>query len=151
VICKKYGLWENFMELNVRNKMDSNIEYLPFELVERKGVGHPDTICDTIAETASRYYSLYFFEKYGRVAHHWFDKVMLIGGEADIDYNVGRITKPYKILFVGKGARTFAGKEIPLMEIFHKAWLRSSSKCNTVNIFLKHLIWRKPFQAFSWS
>lgn len=30
-----------------------------FELVERKGVGHPDTICDAIAERASSDYSKY--------------------------------------------------------------------------------------------
>tara|TARA_B110000503_G_scaffold132528_1_gene208580 strand:+ start:2359 stop:2664 length:306 start_codon:yes stop_codon:yes gene_type:complete len=72
------------MRLTIKNIDKNNIENFPFELVERKGVGHPDTICDAIAETASRYYSLYFYEKYGRVANHWFDKVMLIGGEADI-------------------------------------------------------------------
>ena len=72
------------MRLTIKNTDKNNIENFPFELVERKGVGHPDTICDAIAETASRYYSLYFYEKYGRVANHWFDKVMLIGGEADI-------------------------------------------------------------------
>jgi len=70
------------MRLTIKNTDKNNIENFPFELVERKGVGlakQPDTICDAIAETASRYYSLYFYEKYGRVANHWFDKVMLIG------------------------------------------------------------------------
>ncbi|MGI4776052.1 MAG: methionine adenosyltransferase [Janthinobacterium lividum] len=84
-------------------------------------MGHPDTIYDAIAETASRYYLLYFFEKYGRVAHHWFDKVILIGGESKINCGASSIIKPYKIIIVGKGARTFAGKNIPLMDIFRKA------------------------------
>jgi S-adenosylmethionine synthetase len=119
------------MELNIKNKNGNDIEDLPFELVERKGIGHPDTICDAIAETASRYYALYFYEKYGRVANHWFDKVMLIGGESDIGYGVGTITKPYKILFVGKGARTFAGENIPLTNIFHKAASDVLSKVST--------------------
>lgn len=109
------------MRLTIKNTDKNNIENFPFELVERKGVGHSDTICDAIAETASRYYSLYFYEKYGRVANHWFDKVMLIGGEADIGFNKNFITKPYKIFFVGKGARTFAGEKIPLQDIFFKA------------------------------
>lgn len=109
------------MELNIKSKSGNYIEDLPFELVERKGIGHPDTICDAIAETASRYYSLYFFEKYGRVAHHWFDKVMLIGGESEINYAASSIIKPYKIIIVGKGARTFAGENIPLMDIFRNA------------------------------
>ena len=35
-----------------------------FELVERKGVGHPDTICDAIAERASSSYSKYCIETF---------------------------------------------------------------------------------------
>ncbi|MCJ8174440.1 methionine adenosyltransferase [Clostridium botulinum] len=109
------------MKLYIGSKSDTYIEDLPFELVERKGVGHPDTICDAIAERASQYYSQYFYETYGRVAHHWFDKVMLVGGESNISYGKGELIKPYKIIFAGKAARTFAGKDIPLFEILHRA------------------------------
>lgn len=128
------------MELNIKNKNGNDIEDLPFELVERKGVGHPDTICDAIAETASRYYSLYFYKKYGRIANHWFDKVMLIGGESDIRYGISSIIKPYKILIIGKGARTFAGENIPLMDIFHKAAVDVLSKVLTGFDPDKHMI-----------
>ncbi|MBU3198536.1 hypothetical protein KPL48_04435 [Clostridium estertheticum] len=41
----------------VTKNLDPNLEKLHFELVGRKGVGHPDTICDAIAERASMYYS----------------------------------------------------------------------------------------------
>ncbi|MEK3864595.1 methionine adenosyltransferase [Paenibacillus sp. FSL H7-0716] len=99
----------------------TNIEKLSFELVERKGVGHPDTICDAIAERASRYYSQYFMDTYGRVAHHWFDKVMLIGGLSQIEFGRGELIKPYKVIFAGKGAKTYSNDNIPLYNILFKA------------------------------
>ena len=71
--------------------------------MERKGVGHPDTMCDAIAERASQYYSQYCMEHFGRVAHHWFDKVMLLGGDADVMYGKGTMVKPYQVVFAGKG------------------------------------------------
>ncbi len=92
-----------------------------FELVERKGRGHPDTICDAIAEYCSRYYSQYFYNKYGKYAHHWFDKVMLIGGQSEINYGNGKLTIPYKVIVAGKCVRTFMGENVPLIDIFTKA------------------------------
>ncbi|WP_217489822.1 methionine adenosyltransferase [Streptomyces malaysiensis] len=92
-----------------------------YELVERKGVGHPDTMCDAIAERASRYYAQYCVEHFGRVAHHWFDKVMLFGGEATIDFGEGELTKPYTVLYAGKGAYRYADQPIPLEDILFKA------------------------------
>lgn len=109
------------MSILIDSKLETSIEKLPFELVERKGVGHPDTICDAIAERASQYYSQYFYNNYGRVAHHWFDKVMLIGGESNLDYGRGEIIKPYKIIFAGKGAKYFGDQKIPLDEILYTA------------------------------
>jgi S-adenosylmethionine synthetase len=75
-----------------------------FEVVERKGIGHPDTLCDAIAEAASIDYSRYCVRHFGRTPHHWFDKVMLIGGAAELNYGVGRLTAPYRIIFAGKAA-----------------------------------------------
>lgn len=92
-----------------------------FEFVERKGLGHPDTICDAIAETASKYYSQYFFKKYGRYAHHWFDKVMLIGGESVIKYGKGSLVKPYEVIFAGKCVKRFMQQDVPLKVIFKRA------------------------------
>lgn len=94
---------------------------LTYELVERKGVGHPDTICDAIAERASRYYAQYCVEHFGRVAHHWFDKVMLFGGEATIDFGEGDLTKPYTVLYAGKAACRYANHPIPLEDILFQA------------------------------
>lgn len=92
------------------------------EVVERKGAGHPDTLADSIAERASSLYSKYVYQHFGqRFAHHWFDKVVLVGGESRIEYGVGEILVPYKVIFFGKAARRVGSVSIPLTEIFQQA------------------------------
>lgn len=92
-----------------------------FELVERKGLGHPDTICDAIAETMSRLYSRFCLESFGRIAHHWFDKVMLVGGEADIRFGEGRLVRPYTVIYAGKCAFSVGDRRIPVDDIAKRA------------------------------
>ncbi|WP_342475267.1 methionine adenosyltransferase [Weizmannia sp. FSL K6-0777] len=110
------------------------------ELVERKGIGHPDTICDAIAEKCSQNYSLYFYNKYKKFAHHWFDKVMLIGGESKIDFGVAEIIKPYKIIVAGKCVKKFNNEEVPLMDIFKMSCKQVLENCLTGFDIEKHLI-----------
>ncbi len=118
----------------------NKVENMPFEFVERKGVGHPDTLCDAIAEKASILYSKYFLEKYGRVAHHWFDKVMLVGGSSIIEFGEGRMLNPYKVIFAGKCAKKYAGEYIPLYEIFREAATAVLTTCLTGFDPDKHLV-----------
>lgn len=106
--------------LSIHQRTQS-VEDLPYELVERKGVGHPDTMCDAMAERMSRYYSQYCLANFGGVAHHWFDKVTLYGGGADIDYGCGEITSPYRVKVFGKGAYRVGSEEIPVQDIMFRA------------------------------
>lgn len=94
-----------------------------FEHVERKGLGHPDTLCDSIAERASQYYAQYCHSTFGGVGHHWFDKVVLAGGESHIDWGIGTLVQPYTVLFFGKVTRRVGLREIPLLEILRRASL----------------------------
>lgn len=97
------------------------VEQEPFEVVERKGLGHPDTLCDTIAERASREYARYGLQQFGRVPHHWFDKVMLLGAEADVSCGRGVLLKPYKVIVAGKAALSVGDHPIPVHEILRGA------------------------------
>uniref|UniRef100_UPI000ABB2C6C methionine adenosyltransferase n=1 Tax=Nocardiopsis alborubida TaxID=146802 RepID=UPI000ABB2C6C len=49
-----------------------------FNVVERKGIGHPDSLADLIAEEFSRRYSLHGLDRFGAVPNHWVDKVALV-------------------------------------------------------------------------
>ncbi|RYF00573.1 MAG: S-adenosylmethionine synthetase, partial [Oxalobacteraceae bacterium] len=94
---------------------------LPFEVVERKGVGHPDTLADAIAENMSRRYSQYVREKFGGYAHHWFDKVVLIGSEASLTYGAGRLERPFHAILTGKCVLQVGKEVIPVDSLFAQA------------------------------
>jgi S-adenosylmethionine synthetase len=87
------------------------------ELVERKGIGHPDSICDGIAESVSRALSKEYMKKFGRILHHNTDQVELVGGSAKPKFGGDHIIRPIYILLGGR-ATTYIGDEtIPTGEI----------------------------------
>ena len=72
------------------------------ELVERKGIGHPDTVCDAVADACSRALCVYYLENFGRVYHHNVDKAALVGGVAKPEFLGGLIIQPQYFLIVGR-------------------------------------------------
>ena len=96
------------------------------EIVERKGIGHPDTICDSIMEAISCALSREYKKLCGVVLHHNIDKGLLAAGSTDIRFGGGKMTKPME-LFVGDRATFHAGgKTIPVNTIAvntAKQWL----------------------------
>jgi len=96
------------------------------EIVERKGIGHPDTICDSIMEAISCALSREYKKHCGVVLHHNIDKGLLAAGSTETRFGGGRMTKPME-LFVGDRATFRAGgKTIPVNSIAIKTakqWL----------------------------
>ena len=72
------------------------------ELCERKGIGHPDSVCDAVADACSRALCLYYIENYDRVYHHNVDKAALVGGTAKPQFGGGLIIQPQYFLIVGR-------------------------------------------------
>ncbi len=72
------------------------------ELVERKGVGHPDSVCDAAADACSRALCKYYMEHYNRYFHHNVDKAALVGGIARPEFGGGLIIEPEYFLIVGR-------------------------------------------------
>jgi S-adenosylmethionine synthetase len=93
------------------------IEDIPVEIVERKGIGHPDSLCDGIAERISVEYSRWCQENLGALLHHNFDKVQLVAGEVDVGYGRGQILKPIRIQIAGRGTLVFRGQKVPMDDI----------------------------------
>ncbi|MCA9992849.1 MAG: methionine adenosyltransferase [Pseudomonadales bacterium] len=90
----------------------------PVEIVERKGTGHPDSLCDGIAERISLDYSHWCQRHTGQILHHNFDKVQLVAGAAHITYGGGTLLQPIRIQIAGRGtATTPSGQPIPLAMI----------------------------------
>ncbi len=72
------------------------------ELVERKGLGHPDYMADAAAEASSVELSKYYLEKYGVILHHNLDKVLLVGGQARPVFGGGEVLHPIYIIVSGR-------------------------------------------------
>ncbi len=89
------------------------------ELVERKGLGHPDSISDGIAESVSQALSREYRDRFGTILHHNTDEVQLVAGEAnpDIDSEEGEIIEPIYILLTGRATKEFNGEKIPVDRI----------------------------------
>ena len=96
----------------VVKKLNSTpIEELPVEIVERKGIGHPDSICDGIAEAVSVALCKMYKEKMGTVLHHNTDQVELVGGYAYPLLGGGDIVNPIYILLSGRATTEVFDKE----------------------------------------
>ncbi len=80
-----------------------SVEDNPVEIVERKGIGHPDSLCDGIAERISVEYSRWCKDHLGGLLHHNFDKVQLVGGEAEVGYGSGQLVSPIRLQIAGRG------------------------------------------------
>ena len=61
------------------------------EMVERKGIGHPDSLTDAICEASSRILCQYYLENKGFICHHNLDKGLLVGGVSDVTFGGGSI------------------------------------------------------------
>ncbi|BCU70400.1 S-adenosylmethionine synthetase [Stygiolobus caldivivus] len=88
--------------INVQLSHWADIDSLDVELVERKGVGHPDYIADSASEEASRKLSLYYIKNYGVILHHNLDKTLLVGGQASPKFKGGEVLHPIYIVVSGR-------------------------------------------------
>jgi S-adenosylmethionine synthetase len=87
------------------------------EIVERKGVGHPDSICDAIMERVSIELSREYLAQFGVILHHNIDKAFLVAGSAEIKLGGGRVTEPMRLIFGDRATPGLDGKTIPIAEI----------------------------------
>ncbi|MDZ3952329.1 methionine adenosyltransferase [Bacillus thuringiensis] len=108
------------MSITVNNNLVTP-DKLAYEVVERKGLGHPDTLTDGIAEAAEIEYCNYCLDKFGYIPHHNFDKVMMIGGNCMQEYGGSNFLHPIQVIFMGRGSRNFGNEKIPMQEIQIKA------------------------------
>ena len=74
----------------------------PVEFVERKGSGHPDTICDHLAEDLARDLARSSLQQTGRVQHFNVDKAIFAAGSVDVDFGGGEHTRRSRLVLVGK-------------------------------------------------
>ena len=91
------------------------------EIVERKGIGHPDTLADGISDAVSRALSKEYLDRFDNILHHNTDKVLLVGGSADPEYGGGEVESPIYLVVAGRGTDEVNGEKVPVDEISLKA------------------------------
>ncbi len=86
----------------------------PVELVERKGVGHPDTISDALAEAISQALSHTYVDLFGGILHHNIDKGLLVAGMTEPEPGGGRVVEPMRLVVGDRAVLSYRGVDIPV-------------------------------------
>lgn len=93
------------------------IERQETEIVERKGIGHPDSVADGVAEAVSRALCQMYIERYGRILHHNTDEVQVVGGQSDPRFGGGVVLDPAYVLLVGRAVTQVDGHRLPYRHV----------------------------------
>ena len=97
---------------NVHYRLGHSITENYFELVERKGLGHPDSIIDGVMEEISKELCKRYIEEFGTILHHNVDKGLIVGGEAHVKFGGGEIIKPAEMILAGRAVYSVEGRDI---------------------------------------
>jgi len=89
------------------------LEKQRIELVERKCLGHPDSIADGIAESISQALCKVYLEEFGVVLHHNTDQGEVVAGESCPKFGGGKMIRPIYVLIDGRATKQFNGITIP--------------------------------------
>lgn len=95
------------------------------EIVERKGVGHPDSICDAAMDRVSVALSREYIKRFGVVLHHNIDKGLLVAGQVEKGFGTGRVVKPMEFIVGDRATFRFGKSKIPVEKVAVdsiKAW-----------------------------
>ena len=105
------------MGIRVSQLQQAPVAEQALEIVERKGVGHPDHICDAIMNEVSVALSREYMKRYGMVLHHNIDKGLLTAGEVRRRFGGGEVKRPILMVFGDRATYDVDGDSVPVDEI----------------------------------
>ena len=123
------------------------LEKQKLEIVERKGLGHPDSICDAIMDRVSVELSKEYLKRVGAILHHNADKSLLVAGDAEIRFGGGKVKEPMLLIFGDRATFNADGAEIPVKEIAinaAKQWIRENLRFVDPEIHVRYQVELKP-------
>lgn len=97
------------------------------EIVERKGIGHPDTICDSIMEEICVALCREYQAAFGRVLHFNVDKALLVAGRTAPRLGGGTVIHPMKFIIGDRASAECDGRSIDvgaIAESSARTWLK---------------------------
>jgi len=131
----------------VENLKHTPIEQQRLEIVERKGLGHPDSMCDAIMEQLSVRLSKEYLERAGSVLHHNVDKSLLVAGEAEPRFGGGVVKQPMLLVFGDRATSEINGVKLDVEEIaidVAKKWFRENMRFIDPEKHVKYQVELKP-------
>lgn len=87
------------------------------EIVERKGTGHPDSICDAVMDAISVALSRVYLREFGTILHHNVDKGLLAAGRVEKGFGGGRLLSPMELTIGDRATFSHDGIAIPVADI----------------------------------
>ena len=136
----------------MRNIIIADLKQTPLEeqlieIVERKGLGHPDYICDAVADRISVSLSRAYIEKAGTILHHNVDKALLRAGETEPKFKGGTVEQPILFVIGDRATDRIDGRRIDVEEIAAEAaktWFRKNMRFLDPDEHVKYQIELKP-------
>jgi len=123
------------------------IEKQKLEIVERKGLGHPDYICDAVMDQVSVSLSKAYLEKIGTILHHNADKSLLVAGKAELRFGGGIIEEPMLLIFGDRATFEADDIKIPVEEIAIQAakdWFKKNLRFVDPEKHVRYQVELKP-------
>lgn len=99
--------------ITIEKLIQTPIEKQEIEIVERKGVGHPDSMADGFAEAVSRGLCKEYLKKFNTILHHNTDQVEVVAGRSSPEFGGGELISPIYVLLVGRATKEFQDVRIP--------------------------------------
>ena len=131
----------------VEDLRQTPLEKQRIEIVERKGLGHPDYICDAIMDQISIRLSKEYMEKTGTILHHNVDKSLLVAGKAEPRFGGGVVRRPMLFVFGDRATSEINGEKIDVEEIavnVAKEWFRKNMRFVDPKKHMRYQVELKP-------
>lgn len=87
------------------------------EVVERKGLGHPDTICDAVMDSVSQALARAYRARFGRILHHNCDKALLVAGQVERRWRGGTVIAPMRLVMGDRATSHFGDVSVDIPTI----------------------------------
>jgi S-adenosylmethionine synthetase len=116
-------------DIHIQRVSGPTVAEVDVEIVERKGLGHPDTICDAVMERLSQVLSQAYLERFGAILHFNCDKGLLVAGRVERRFGGGRVLEPMRLIIGDRATTAWEKKHLDAAEISveaAKAWFREN-------------------------
>jgi S-adenosylmethionine synthetase len=87
------------------------------EIVERKGIGHPDYICDAVMDAISVALCREYMREFGTILHHNIDKGLLVAGRIEKKFGGGRVVYPMELIIGDRATSWVQSRRLPVKDI----------------------------------